>query len=228
MWHAFSKINGGARIRSPSSGRMLHAGISFLLVLPLFCWLGRISRPFPRSSPSAPLSVSQLPIPAETPRVSATPSLRGFAGETVPHPLPRTDSRECWPMAIHLRRSFLRYRPSASRSGRGVTEESLTWLRPASRTHEPGQQVGTPRVATTDPKIGSQCSASKDNWGRLPTGCAVKVPLRCRSPRLIRRRAWKVEEKVRAFLPDASILPASAGRQAESRGRAEVLIPFRA
>ena len=35
------------------------------------------------------------------------------------HPLPCTDSLECWPMAIHLRRSFLRYRPSASRSGRG-------------------------------------------------------------------------------------------------------------
>jgi hypothetical protein len=140
MWHAFSKINGGARIRSPSIRRMLHAGISFLLVLPLFCWLGRIWRPFPRSSPSAPLPVSQLPIPAETPRVSATPSLRGFAGEPVPRLLSRTDSRECWPIAIHLRRSFLRYRPSASRFGRGVAEESLTRLRTASRTHEPRQQ----------------------------------------------------------------------------------------
>jgi hypothetical protein len=61
-------------------------------------WTGKSPwRPFPSSSPSAPLSVSQLPIPAETPRVSATPSLRGFAGETVPHPLPSTDSRYVGP-----------------------------------------------------------------------------------------------------------------------------------
>ena len=71
----------------------------------------------------------------------------------------------CRPMAILLRRSFLRYRPSASRSGRGVAEESLTRLRPASRTHEPRQQVGTPRVATTNPTTGSLCSASRDKLG---------------------------------------------------------------
>jgi len=119
----------------------------------------------PQFEPVRSASGLLLPIPAETPRVSATPSLRGFAGEPVPHPLPGTDSRECWPMVIHLRRSFLRFRPSASRSGRGVADESLTWLRTASRTHEPHQQVGTPRVATADPKTGSQCSASGDKLG---------------------------------------------------------------
>src|SRR5271166_1500896 len=81
------------------------------------------SAPFPQFEPVRWRPVSQLPIPEET-HFSATPSLRGFAGETVPHPLSSTDSRECWPMAILLRRSFLRYRPSASRSGRGVAEES--------------------------------------------------------------------------------------------------------
>jgi hypothetical protein len=87
------------------------------------------SAPFPQFEPVRRRTSCQLPIPAETPGVSATPSLRGFAGETVPHPLPSTDSRERWPMAILLRRSFLRCRPSASRSGRGVAEESLTRLR---------------------------------------------------------------------------------------------------
>jgi hypothetical protein len=127
-------------------------------------------------------------------------------------------------MAIHLRRSFLRYRPSVSRSGRGVAEESLTRLRAASRSHEPRQQVGTPRVAITDPKTGSQWSASGDNWGRLPIGCSAKVLLAGARP----GSAPGLEGGGKGALSchNTSILPSSAGTQTESQGRAEVLIPF--
>jgi hypothetical protein len=72
--------------------------------------------------------------------------------------------------------------PTASRSGRGVADESLTRLRTASLTHEPRQQVVTSRVATTDPKIDSQRSASEGQLGRLPAGCLAKVLLALARP----------------------------------------------
>jgi len=115
--------------------------------------------------------------------------VRSAAGLSTPHPsrnpkgfrnafLTRLRRRNCapppsqhrfarvMPMAILLRRSFIRYRPSASRSGRGVAEESPTRLRPASRTHDPRQQklsrIVLPFACLT---VDSHCSASGNNWG---------------------------------------------------------------
>ena len=76
----------------------------------------RPSRFFPREEVSSlrrsPL-VSNRPISAET-RVSATPSWTRLApGETVSTLFPAQTPRMAGPRAIHLRRSFLRYRPPA-------------------------------------------------------------------------------------------------------------------
>ena len=146
-----------------------------------FFWRGRVWRPFPGSSPSAPQPVSQLPIPAETSFRNA------FLDAALPPrlcPPPFQHSLgKCLSIAIHLRRSFLRYRPSASRSGRGVADESLMRLRTAAHTHEPCQQVVTPRVAVAHPKIGSQRSASKGQSGSLRASCFDKVLLAGTRPR---------------------------------------------
>ena len=154
--------------------------------------------------------------------------VRSASGLSTPHPsrnpkgfrnafLTRLRRRNCapppsqhrfarvMPMAILLRRSFIRYRPSASRSGRGVAEESLTRLRTASRTHEPRQQELARLVLPPPAQSLAAIAQLPGIIGEASRWLLCDGPPRCRSPRLIRRRAWKVEEKV---LFPAPILPA--------------------
>ena len=111
--------------------------------------------------------------------------------------------------------------PSASRSGRGVADESLRRLRTASHPHEPRQQVVvTPRVAAAHPKFGSRCSASKGQSGSLRAGCFDKVLLAAARPRSA--RCLEGGENVRAFLPtpETPHRPANAGK-----GRCQCIRP---
>jgi len=94
----------------------------------------------PQFEPVRSASGLSTPHPSRNPKGFRNAFPTRLRRRTCARLLSRTDSRESWPIAIHLRRSFLRSRPSVSRSGRGVVEESLTRLRTTSRTHEPRQQ----------------------------------------------------------------------------------------
>ena len=139
-------------------------------------------------------------------------SLLGFAGEPVPSLLSRTDSRECWPIAIHLRRSFLRYRPSASRSGRGVADQSLARLRTASHPHEPRQQK-LARLVFPPPtqRLAASVQPPRVNWGGFPLAALLRSSSLSLAP-AHSARCLEGGEKVCAFLPlKPPHRPANAG-----------------
>ena len=122
----------------------------------------------PQFEPVRSASSLSTPHPSRNPKGFRNAFPTRLRRRTCARLLSRTDSRECWPIAIHLRRSFLRYRPSASRFGRGVAEESLTRLRTASRTHEPRQQE-LARLVLPPPAQSLAASAQppRDNRGGI-------------------------------------------------------------
>ena len=152
-----------------------------------------------------PLRYRSLNSPSQRHPGSATPPYAASPANLCPPPFPHRFASVdplrsicAAPSCATGLRPRLTPTPSASRSGRGVADESLMRLRTAAHTHEPCQQVVTPRVAAAHPKIGSRCSASKGQSGRLRAGCFDKVLLAGARPPLIRRGAWK-EEKRCAF-----------------------------
>jgi len=144
-------------------------------------------------STDVPFILSSFAIPLAGKRRSPLPrfeTVRLATGLSTPHPcgtqvpqrlltrlrrrtcarlLPSTDSRECWTIATHRHRSFLRYRPLAYRSGRGVADESLTRLRTASRTHEPRQQELTRLVLPPQTQsLAASTQPPRSNRGGFP------------------------------------------------------------
>ena len=128
-------------------------------------------------------------------------SLRGFAGRTCARPLSSTDSRERLPIAIHPRRSFLRYRPSASRSGRGVADQSLARLRTASHPHEPRQQK-LARLVFPPPtqRLAASVQPPRVNWGGFPLAALLRSSSLSLAP-AHSARCLEGGEKVCAFPP---------------------------
>jgi len=168
----------------------------------------------PQFEPVRSASGLSAPHPSGT-QGSATPPYAASPANLCPAPFPAQIRKSVDPLRSICAAPFsatglrphLTPSPSASRSGRGVADESLMRLRTASHTHEARQQVVTPRVAAAHPKIGSRCSASKGQSGSLRAGCFDKVLLAGARPGSIGAGPGKVVEKVRASCPPN---PASA------------------
>ena len=117
----------------------------------------------------------------------------------MPSTCPAQTPRVC-AKAIPLRRSFLRYRPSVSRSGRGVADESLTRLRTAS--HRPTRRANKSCHASCcrrRPKDWQPVLCLRGSIGEASHWLRCYGPPRCRSPPLIRRGAWKEEKRCARF-----------------------------
>jgi len=125
------------------------------------CFASGLSAPHPSGT-----EVPQRLLTRLSPPDCAPPPLRHRLGK-------------CVPIAIHLRRSFLRYRPSASRSGRGVAEESLMKLRTAPPTvHEARQQESSRLVL---PPLTERLAASAQPPGIIGGGFPPAALLRSSS-----------------------------------------------
>jgi len=150
------------------------------------CFSGKgrhpIRRPFPSSSPSAPRPVSQLPIPAETPRVSATPSLRGFAAETVPPTSPAQTRKVCPycdPSAPLLPALPAFGLPLWAGRRRRIADEA-----PHRLPHPRGAPTSCHALCChRSPKVWQPLLSLRGQLGRLRAGCLAKVLLAGARPR---------------------------------------------